>query len=167
MELNAEQQRWHYFFGHISLRRLAYEAPDLLEWTLSDPDALASWIERAMGEAAQFWGLTPEQRLDLVARIRATWRRIGDAQAVIVTMPPPRIASECYFIAICRRSDGSPAYFTLERSVFSPTVLCGWSADGVHLNYGSNPEPTIQAFMAAIEDCGALEPAELVSSARH
>jgi hypothetical protein len=40
------------------------------------------------------------------------------------------------------------------RSIFSPTVLCGWSADGIHLNYGSNPEPTIDAFVKAIVDCG-------------
>jgi hypothetical protein len=46
------------------------------------------------------------------------------------------------------------------RSIFSPTVLCGWSADGIHLNYGSNPEPTIDAFVKVIVDCGALAPIE-------
>jgi hypothetical protein len=165
MELNAQQQRWHYYFGHISLRRLAFEAPDLLP--LPDPDKVQSRIESAMAEAAEFWGVTARQLNDLISKIRFARRRIGDTEAIIVTMPPPRIASECFFIAICRRSDGSPAYFTLERSVFSPTVLCGWSADGIHLNYGSNPEPNIEAFIKAIEDCGALAPAELMSSARH
>jgi hypothetical protein len=165
MELNAQQQRWHYYFGHISLRRLAYETPDLLP--LADPDELQSLIESAMQEAAEFWGVSAQQRRDLVRKIRWTCRRIGESDAIIVTMPPPRIASECFFVAICRRSDGSPAYFTLERSVFSPTVLCGWSADGIHLNYGSNPEPTIDAFIKAIERCGALRPAELTSSNQH
>ena len=165
MELNAQQQRWHYYFGHISLRRLAYETPDLIP--LADPDALQFLIEDAMEEAAEFWGVTAQQRRDLIGKIRCARRRIGGADAIIVTMPPPRIASECFFIAVCRRGDGSPAYFTLERSVFSPTVLCAWSADGVHLNYGRNPPPTIDAFIEAIEDCGALRPAELVSSARH
>jgi hypothetical protein len=165
MELNAQQQRWHYYFGHISLRRLAYEAPDLLP--LTDPDELQHLLGGAMSEAAEFWGVTAEQRRDLIRKIRYARRRVGEADAIIIVMPPPRIASECFLIAICRRSDGSPAYFTLERSVFSPTVLCGWSADGIHLNYGSNPEPTIDAFIKAIVDCGALAPAELVSSARH
>ena len=38
----------------------------------------------------------------------------------------PRIASECFFIAICRRSDGSPAYVTLDVRSF-PRPCC---ADG-------------------------------------
>jgi hypothetical protein len=120
-----------------------------------------------MAEATEFWGVTAQQRRDLIRKIRFAPRRIGDADGIIITMPPPRIASECFFIAICRRNDGSPAYFTLERSVFSPTVLCGWSSDGIHLNYGSNPEPTIDAFIKAIVDCGALRPAELASSSQH
>ena len=162
MELNAQQQRWHYYFGHISLRRLAFEAPDLLP--LPDPDEVQSLIESAVAEAAEFWGGTARQLDDLIQKIRFTRRRVGDVDAIIVTMPPPRIASECFFIAICRRRDGSPAYFTLERSVFSPTVLCAWSADGIHLDYGSNPAPTVDAFVEAIKDCGALRTAELASS---
>jgi hypothetical protein len=162
MELNAQQQRWHYYFGHISLRRLAYEAPDLLP--IADPDELESLICGAMAEATEFWGVPSRQRGDLLRKIRCARRSIGEADAIIVTMPPPRIASECFFIAICRRRDGSPAYFTLERSVFSPTVLCAWSADGIHLDYGSNPAPTVDAFVEAIKDCGALRTAELASS---
>ena len=92
MELNAQQQRWHYYFGHISLRRLAFEAPDLLP--LPDPDEVQSLIESAVEEAAEFWGVTARQLNELISKICFTHRRVGDVDAIIVTMPPPRIASD-------------------------------------------------------------------------
>jgi hypothetical protein len=29
-------------------------------------------------------------------------------------------------------------------------MLCGWTDEGSHVNYGSGPEPTLDAFLAAL-----------------
>ncbi len=46
-------------------------------------------------------------------------------------------------------------YFTLEKSVHldqsDRTVMCGWTADDSHLNYGDGPDPGVDAFIEAID----------------
>lgn len=42
-------------------------------------------------------------------------------------------------------------YFTLERpgqiTPRQPSVFCGWSSDGKHLNFGPGPQPVVDEFM--------------------
>jgi hypothetical protein len=153
--LDDNQERWHYFFAHIALRRFVTHVPELLEAALADPQRLGGWIAAALSEAEKFWGLTPEQTLAVGRTIGVGEREIGDRRAVIVEMPPPREPTECYFVAIFRETDDSIGYYTLERSVFTPTVLCGWDKEGRHCNYGLSPQPTIGAFVRAIEELRA------------
>lgn len=73
--------------------------------------------------------------------------------------------TEAYFVAAVLLVDleqetpevDQPAlrYFTLEygATLDGPprTVLCEWTAEGSHLNYGDGPEPTLATFAEAIE----------------
>ena len=61
-------------------------------------------------------------------------------------------------IPVMEFSQGKPnpewQYFTLEKgddptTGESRTVLCAWEGDS-HLNYGDGPEPTPEAFIAAV-----------------
>lgn len=152
VKLAGNQLRWHYFFAHMALRKQVMRVPDLLEGALAEPERLRGWIRAALEDTEGMWGLTREQTTALAQTIAAGRAAIGDRQAVIVAMPPPREPTECYFVAIFRDTDGSIAYYTLERSVLVPTVLCGWTSDGAHSNYGASPEPTVEAFVQAIAE---------------
>lgn len=90
--------------------------------------------------------------------------RIGDHPCVVFELPPPRAVAEAHMTAMVVLADLSRTrpdrdelesrYFTLEKGVSldgAPwTVLGEWTKDGSHLNLGDGPEPTVEAFVAAI-----------------
>lgn len=88
----------------------------------------------------------------------------GDDSRMIIRigMPTPLSNLLCRYVYLCYDSKtGSIAYFTSERSVSAmiPYMLCGWSPNGMHLNYGQAPvdpedefEMVIQIFSTAIKD---------------
>ena len=54
-----------------------------------------------------------------------------------IDMPEPEFTPQCYKLFICYDARFSKLqYFTLEKGLQGEKVLCGWDADGVHLNYG-------------------------------
>lgn len=52
----------------------------------------------------------------------------GDAidDGIVIRMSDPQGSTECYWIAILERED-HPRYFTLEKSVMTPAVICEWT----------------------------------------
>jgi hypothetical protein len=89
---------------------------------------------------------------------------IRDFPTIVVAMPEPTGLGEAYFAAIVLKielgTDEAPEkpeilYFTLEKGVHldqsERTVVCGWTADDSHLNYGDGPSPEIDGFIEAIE----------------
>lgn len=83
-------------------------------------------------------------------------RRIDLAGSVyvwLVTMPPPERPAEAYMVGVVREFGATLRYFTLERrastELGAETFLCEWK-DGTHLNFGSGPEPTEEAFVESI-----------------
>lgn len=72
---------------------------------------------------------------------------------VLIRMSEPSRTTECHLIAILASAD-QPRYFTLERSLVVPAVLCEWTEEA-HVNYGECAvEPEI--FLAAARS--KLEP---------
>ena len=90
----------------------------------------------------------------------------GDGGSDELTVPPPKGVTECYFVGIVAHMDLSKdekpseqtpmSYFTLEQGVgedmqTSRTVLCQWSKEGEHDNFGDGPPAEARAFADAIE----------------
>ena len=78
---------------------------------------------------------------------------LGDKRfaVVLVTMPEPRFVPEAYMVAVIlhiKEGKETVEFFTLEKS-FGCTMLCGWSQDGNHLNFGKGPEPDADKFIEA------------------
>lgn len=53
---------------------------------------------------------------------------------VLIRMSEPERTTECHVIAILGKGE-LPRYFTLEKSMIVPAVMCEWT-DEAHLNYG-------------------------------
>lgn len=84
--------------------------------------------------------------------------------AACIILPRPLEMPEAYFVAFVHRPksddilDQRPTfsrYFTLEygqRMDGTPrTVLCEWTVEGSHLNYGDGPPPQMELFLNSIE----------------
>ena len=94
--------------------------------------------------------------------------RVNNYPCAVIEMPEPQEAAEAWLVGVVVPVDFSvkvPAdldldqitaqYYTLEKGVSLTgeprTVLAGWD-DQRHNNYGDGPEPTVEAFVAAL--CG-------------
>ena len=69
---------------------------------------------------------------------------------VRVKMPEPAGCPECGYVFLCYDPGfGNRMYFTLEQSIMTPWMLCGWDADDNHVNYGvADDEP--ESLMNAV-----------------
>lgn len=64
-----------------------------------------------------------------------------------IDMPKPKFSPQCHRVYICHDARFSKfQYFTLEMGFDGGKVLCGWNADGVHLNYGSADDSEEELF---------------------
>ncbi len=72
---------------------------------------------------------------------------------IIIEMPTPKQMTEVYFIGmfIDKKENNNVQYITLEYGEDeSKAVLCGWTEDGIHLNYGDSPKLTLDEFKALL-----------------
>jgi hypothetical protein len=150
--LRDNQQRWHYHFAHVALRAFAFAEPDLTVLSLTDTKGAQRLIGAVLTEVAESYELDEQQVRALARGFAVTVRRDGGLPVCVITMPPPQKAPDCYLIGIVSLHDGGVEYFTLERATKSGTMLCGWDAKGVHLNYGGGPSPDVDAFVARITE---------------
>jgi hypothetical protein len=148
--LKGNQQRWHYHFAHVAMRAFAFAEPEITAASLRSPESAQDLIRAVLSEVAEFYNLDDQQVLALMRAFKVTGRADGERQIYVIAMPPPQGPADCYFLGIMPIKDAGMKYFTLERSVFDGTMLCGWNATGTHLNYGAGPKPEVDAFVAAI-----------------
>jgi hypothetical protein len=157
-------RRHHYVLAHQALRSVAFDHPvPFLGILVSDRARpfLAELLENVHEHCKDD---EPEAGFG-AEDLSVHPGRIGDHACVIVELPRPRGVTEAYFVAAVLMVDlqrEAPEeekpplrYFTLEYGARlsgpARTVLCEWTAEGSHLNYGDGPEPTVAAFAAAIE----------------
>src|SRR6476660_4269749 len=148
--LRGNQQRWHYHFAHVAMRAFAFAEPDITVFSLADAKGSQRLIGAVLSQVAEFYELDEQQVRALARGFTVTVRRADDLPIYVISMPAPQNATDCYFVGIVSLHDGGVEYFTLERSIMDGTMICGWSADGAHLNYGSGPNPDVDAFVARI-----------------
>jgi len=149
-------ETWHYEFAHLALRIPFFMQPDFYLEVLDDPEQAQALMCSVLARIANNHGLPPETLIDAVGPIEVHKHRslIGDCSVLsyIVEMPPPSRATECHFVALAFKADGTPCYFTLERGGDAPgsTVLCGWTAGEEHLNFGAGPPTNLDDFAGEV-----------------
>lgn len=166
----------HYTFAHLALRQVAFHDALRVLAVLGSPDAddfvaeLWSVVDKALARRGVYTDLGPNDIL--VHR-----RTVAGCPCAVLQMPEPIAVTEAHFVAIASlatfeeiQAGGGPIpirYFTLERGVSleqgdERTVLCEWTCDGAHGNYGDGPVAELDAFMEVLalrmEDGGGFAP---------
>jgi hypothetical protein len=153
----------HYALAHYALRSAAFGDPLAYLGILASPDArgflahmLRSVSEHCKNEEPGF----------AAEDIAVHPVRVGRYPCAVVELPRPRAAAEAYFTAAVlladlqdRTPESAPLelrYFTLEKGITLAgpprTVLCEWTSEGSHANYGDGPMPQLEAFVRAVEE---------------
>ena len=148
--LSSDQERWHHAFAHYVLRVATFEDPDFTFGALSAPDSAQRLVLAAMALLGRHYKLSVEQVMAFARSITVRPHRFNHDDGYIVEMPTPRNARECLFVAIVRKGDGAIDYLTLELTEDDGVMLCGWSAEGEHLNYGPRPSRDLDGFIAEV-----------------
>lgn len=153
----------HYAFAHLGLRSLAFDDPLRCLAILSSDDSrkFLAYLLRSVEQHCQTRG----DQLDFgLEDIVVHSVRMGRFPCSVVQMPEPRGITEAYFVALVLMIDPDAEslpdkpelrYFTLEKGFNvgggpPRTVLCEWTADGTHANYGDGPPPELRAFLEAV-----------------
>lgn len=144
----------HYFYAHRVLPTLFFQNPQQFLSILTN-DGLAFlrffWDRTFENESAD--DIVPPDGMNYETRA------LEDGTIItIIELPEPDRVAEAYFVApVFREVAEQPLmrYFTLELGASAldnrkRTVLCEWTSDGKHLNFGDGPEPKSKAFLDAI-----------------
>lgn len=93
----------------------------------------------------------------------------GDASPaqVMITFDPPSDSPLCYYV-ILKKSGGGYGFYTLERTedlmgIGVKTMVCGWSPEGSHNNYGGRKYTDAATFSSEIEKMGDPKPSAVTS----
>jgi hypothetical protein len=150
--LGGKPRFWHYFVAHVALRDIALRGEGLPP-SAAEPGRAHGFFAMILTKMAPHLGVAETDADRLAQGFAIHHRRIGEAEAAIVELPPPEGPTECYFVAIVPSRGGQPAqFFTLEKAGGVVVLLGGWSADEEHLDFGEGPVPTVDAFVTAVAD---------------
>jgi hypothetical protein len=155
----------HYTLAHYALRIMAFQEPLSFLGILASPQRqpfLVRLLQR-VSEHCKERESRPDFRIEDIAVHQV---RVGPYPCAILEMPRPRAMSEAYFVAAVLLTDlekGMPEakevalrYFTLEKGLAfggpPRTVLCEWTADGTHHNFGDGPAPRLGSFIEAVQE---------------
>lgn len=152
--MDQQPRPQHYLYAHRVLPTLFYQNPQhFLSILITDGIAFLRFFwDRTLQDQGDE-PRTPPQGMNYETR------GLDDGTVIaIIELPPPERMAEAYFVAaVFHEADPHPLmrYFTLELglSLFENTprtVLCEWTADGKHLNFGDGPAPESKPFFDAI-----------------
>ena len=152
MTATPGQARWSAVLAHQLLPRIIFEdtTAKVIE-LFANPKMAPPFVRFLVDNVARCCGFPEGAWRILAADIHVHRRQFGAVEGTVLEMPPPQIPPDCYFIAIVPIEGAPPRYFTLECCFFpGPTMLCEWTADRAHRNFGTGPEPDIDLFVAAV-----------------
>ena len=164
MEENGPRPQY-YVFAHYILRDATYELGAIMPGVLLSDDR-EKFLREMWDQAAQAVQQTDaKEKVDPYPGVDVIPLRAGNFPCVVMKMPEPKGVTECYFVGVVAHMDLSKdekpneqtpmSYFTLELGVGEDlktprTVLCEWSKDGTHSNFGDGPPPEAEMFANAI-----------------
>jgi hypothetical protein len=147
---SSDQERWHHAFAHYVLRVATFQDPDFTFGALSAPDSAQRLVLAAMALLGRHYKLSVEQVMAFARSITVQPHRFDQDDGYLIEMPAPQRAGECFFLAIVRKGDGGIDYLTLERTDDGGVMLCGWDAEGNHLNHTDTPTRDLDGFIAEV-----------------
>jgi hypothetical protein len=148
--LTSDQEGWHRAFAHYVLRVATFQDPDFIWGALSAPDSAQRFVLAAMALLGRHYKLSVEQVMALARTITVRSHRFDEDDGYLIEMPTPRSAGECFFVAIVRKADGGIDYLMLERTDNGGVMLCGWDAEGNHLNCSDTFTRDLDGFIAEV-----------------
>jgi hypothetical protein len=148
--LTSDQERWHHAFAHYVLRVASFQDPDFTFGSLSAPDSAQRLVLAAMALLGRHYKLSVEQVMALARSITVRPHRFDQDDGYIIEMPAARNSGECFFIAIVRKGDGGIDYLTLECTDDDGVMLCGWDAEGNHVNHSDSATRDLDGFIAEV-----------------
>ena len=142
------------FFGTYSENQIRYEtehrmlpyffysenAASFLDNLLAYRGEYLAWlVERNLSGREGYEPYFTEEEIDVAVQECAVSEGADVAFTVVrVKMPEPAGCPECGYVFLCYDPGfGNRMYFTLEQSIMTPWMLCGWDAENNHLNYGA------------------------------
>jgi len=154
--------RHHYALGHIALRQICKANPLGFFGAMASEDR-DMFCREVWDSVCKHCAPTGKPAFD-IGDVRISTMRLADYPTILIRMPPPANIAEAHLIAIVLkvpRDAATPpdnaefAYFTLEKGIdengAERTVLCSWSLDDTHSNYGDGPPVDDGEFLAAVE----------------
>jgi hypothetical protein len=160
---DAETRQAHYVFAHYALRSVALNDPVFYFGVLASPDG-PTFLDDLLKTVAEH-ALPGDPPPDFsAADCRIHTVRAGVYPCAVVELPPPHAMAEAYFTAAVLVANPGPEqlhlmnvpvrYFTLELGLNLDgkprTVLCEWTKDGTHRNFGDGPSSTVEQFVPAL-----------------
>ena len=164
MEENGPRPQY-YVFAHYVLRDATFELGAVMPGVLLSDDR-EKFLTEMWDQATQAVKSTdPKEPTDAYPGVEVMPLRAGNFPCVVLKLPAPKGVTECYFVGVVAHmelsKDEKPteetpmSFYTLEMGVgedmkTSRTVLCEWSKDGTHSNFGDGPPPEAEMFANAI-----------------
>lgn len=155
VDLEKEPRRQHYAFAHIYLREKLPFAKIFVE-NITKPDSKflnSYWVSSAMHFKPNEDEFIPPNGL-----CAYPFKFSPNLNGAIIQLPQPKRMAEAFFVAAVLEesedySEIKSRYITLELGANEDgsgrTVLGEWR--GSHFNYGSGPEPTVEAFLGSLQ----------------
>jgi hypothetical protein len=155
----------HYVFAHVALKEVAFADPVTTVGLLHGPRAV-EFLNKLWDDVAEKVRQTGEPADVDASGLAVQPQRVGEFPCAIVHMPPALEPAEAHLVGLVlhvKLGSGEPppdspelSYFTLERGITldggERTVLCAWTREGQHLNFGDGPAVQDEAFGKAIQD---------------
>lgn len=160
----ANPRPHHYVLAHVALRTLALDDPLQFLAVMGSPDA-AKFVASIYDSVVE--SLKEEGPPDFaVDDVQFQCGKLGDWLCVVFTMPPPRDVTEAFFCCLAGHldlNDPNPRpesvkgrWFAMEYTYpigdQTRAVLCEWTKDGGHSNFGEAGEPTVENFLQRVAD---------------
>jgi len=154
--------RHHYALGHIALRQICRANPLGFFGAMAsdDRDRFCAEVWESVCKHCDETGKPTFG----IGDVKITTLRAADFPTILIRMPPPANIAEAHLVAIVLKLDRDATeppenvetgYFTLEKGMdedgSEQTVLCAWSMDDTHVNYGQGPPADEKEFIAAVE----------------
>jgi hypothetical protein len=170
IELLDKPRAQHYVFAHVALPQVAFHDPIGTVGVLHSEQA-EPFLERLWDDVANTCRKNGEAADLSFADLKFTTTRVEGFPVVLVAMPRAQAVAEAILCAIVLHLDADKlqnvpqddwpdaadvSFFTLEMGVNVEdntlrTVLCEWTKDRQHQNYGDGPPPDVKIFLAAIQ----------------
>ena len=133
---NAESgvtlERMRYHFEHSAIPRYFYDDPANMLKVLREQSVYRLWTALADENGVDY----PYTAEDFTEH----WYDLDDGATILqVEMPAPEVSPQCLRIYMVHNPDaGTAGYFTVEYEnlLGESAMLCGWSPEGEHVNYG-------------------------------